>query len=162
MNALVKKEIRLLLPAWGMALLVAEVAPWTDWIHGVPDHDLVLFFGGALFLAVASFGREFSLGTLFPAPVTARRAPAILAGQSYGSCWLRLQLCWQYSVSLSRRSIRFRPSTFGNGLPKLLPSERRFCGSKPLPPCLHSWLLPAGFGRHCCCARQRRHFGRPC
>jgi len=63
MSPLVRKEIRLLLPAWSVALLLAAVPPWfigyeqgvvhTSWIAGI----------GAVILAVTAFGREFTLGT---------------------------------------------------------------------------------------------------
>ena len=64
MNPLLKKEIRLLLPAW-VAVLILEVSlPWIT-----KDQDMaisfapVFFFFGMVLLAVDSFGREFSLGT---------------------------------------------------------------------------------------------------
>jgi hypothetical protein len=65
MNALVAKEIRLLVPSYGMALLGAALAGWM-----MPDHQwgvspmalLPLCFGAAL-LALSTFGREFSLNT---------------------------------------------------------------------------------------------------
>ena len=64
MTPLLKKEIRLLLPAW-LAVLCLEVGqPWIT-----KDQDMaisaapVFFFFGMVLLAVDSFGREFSLGT---------------------------------------------------------------------------------------------------
>jgi ABC-type transport system involved in multi-copper enzyme maturation permease subunit len=65
-NPLLKKEIRLLLPAWGLTLLLAVVPTFlfrsgrmgmTGFDHFAP----VLF--GILILCASSFGREFSLGT---------------------------------------------------------------------------------------------------
>jgi ABC-type transport system involved in multi-copper enzyme maturation permease subunit len=65
MSALVKKEIRLLLPVWGMAMLLVVGAPWIVFRRpwSIDGTELALFFGGTVILAVASFGREFSLGT---------------------------------------------------------------------------------------------------
>jgi len=64
MTPLLKKEIRLLLPAW-LAVLCLEVGqPWIS-----RDEEMtitfypVFFFFGMVLLAVDSFGREFSLGT---------------------------------------------------------------------------------------------------
>ncbi len=68
MNALVKKEIRLLLPSWLVVLSLAILAPWLSGKDSEASFawtPLVLFFG-IILLAVDSFGREFSLGT-FPA-----------------------------------------------------------------------------------------------
>jgi hypothetical protein len=64
MNPLVRKEIRLVLPAW---LAVLALAVWHPWFfHEVNDGigfaPFFIFFGMIL-LAVDSFGREFSLGT---------------------------------------------------------------------------------------------------
>ena len=72
MNALVKKEIRLLLPAWLAVLLLEVVLPWLSYGVDVPIGDMpfwyigamsFLFFLGIILLALDSFGREFSLGT---------------------------------------------------------------------------------------------------
>src|SRR6266404_6154550 len=62
MTPIVAKEIRLLLPAYGMALLLAIVPMWL-----LPGEQPVsyLFCLGAVLLALSSFGREFALGT-FP------------------------------------------------------------------------------------------------
>ncbi len=64
MNALVKKEIRLLLPVW-LAVLVLQVAlPWFDTNQGnFVEMTPIFFFFGMILLAVDAFGREFSLGT---------------------------------------------------------------------------------------------------
>jgi ABC-type transport system involved in multi-copper enzyme maturation permease subunit len=77
MNPLVKKEIRLLLPSWIVAVLLVVLLPWfwTD-----PDASFVwtpfLVFFGMIMLAVDSFGRECSLGTfqlLLSQPIERRR-----------------------------------------------------------------------------------------
>ena len=66
MNPLLKKEIRLLLPAWGAALLLVLLAAR---IFGRLDQprDVISNFTpvwlGVMMLCAASFGREFSLGT---------------------------------------------------------------------------------------------------
>jgi len=72
MNPLVKKEIRLLLPAWVIAMMLA-IVPACLFGSGISDYG---FFGGIAILATASFGREFSLGTfslLLAQPVPRRR-----------------------------------------------------------------------------------------
>jgi len=64
MTPLLKKEIRLLLPAW-LAVLCLEVGqPWITKDQGQAiAFAPVFFFFGMVLLAVDSFGREFSLGT---------------------------------------------------------------------------------------------------
>jgi len=64
MTPLLKKEIRLLLPAW-LAVLCLEVGqPWITKDQGLAiSFAPVFFFFGMVLLAVDSFGREFSLGT---------------------------------------------------------------------------------------------------
>jgi ABC-type transport system involved in multi-copper enzyme maturation permease subunit len=78
MNALVKKEIRLLLPGWLAVLALAAFAPWFAWKS--PDASFawtpfILFFA-VILMAVDAFGREFSLGTfstLMAQPVARRK-----------------------------------------------------------------------------------------
>jgi ABC-type transport system involved in multi-copper enzyme maturation permease subunit len=64
MNALIKKEIRLLLPSW-LAVLTLETMQ--TWFWEEPDRGIMfgcyIFYFGIIMLAVNSFGREFSLGT---------------------------------------------------------------------------------------------------
>jgi len=64
MNALVKKEIRLLLPS---CLAVLALETMQVWLWKDPDKGLMngcfVFFFGMIILAVNSFGREFSSGT---------------------------------------------------------------------------------------------------
>jgi len=67
MNPLVAKEIRLLMPAFGLALMLAIVPVW---LFPNPDHKAVYiavypFCFGTVMLALSSFGREFGLRT-FP------------------------------------------------------------------------------------------------
>jgi len=59
MNALIKKEIRLLLPAWGMVIVLTALS--ARYI-GSPM-NLYAAFIGMVILAVASFGREIASGT---------------------------------------------------------------------------------------------------
>ena len=65
MNPLVKKEIRLLLPSWIVALSLVISLPWfwkdPDFVFGAIA-PAILFFG-VVILAVDSFGRECSMGT---------------------------------------------------------------------------------------------------
>jgi ABC-type transport system involved in multi-copper enzyme maturation permease subunit len=77
MNALVKKEIRLLLPSWLTVLLLGALLPWVWKPDGrvITVSPVVLFFG-AILIGVDSFGREFSLGTfswLISQPVERRK-----------------------------------------------------------------------------------------
>ncbi len=67
MNPLVAKEIRLLLPAYGLALLLAVMPIWLLPGHGadVITFSLYLFGFGIVMLALSSFGREFAMNT-FP------------------------------------------------------------------------------------------------
>src|ERR1700677_3613895 len=77
MSALVKKEVRLLLPAWIAAMLLAVVPAWISgaawnmdysvnqaqsgfWLQGLVP---MIFALGVLSLGLSSFGQEFSLGT---------------------------------------------------------------------------------------------------
>jgi ABC-type transport system involved in multi-copper enzyme maturation permease subunit len=77
MNPLVKKEIRLLLPAWIAAMVLVVFSPWIsvlvacliytspdEWIaQGGLHFWLPLAAFGFLFLGLTSFGQEFSSGT---------------------------------------------------------------------------------------------------
>ena len=68
MNALVKKEILLLRPAFIMALLLASIPNWLLPLESnkAPNASTpYLFCLGVVFLALSSFGREFGLHT-FP------------------------------------------------------------------------------------------------
>ena len=76
MNALVKKEIRLLLPSWSAILLLSTILPWVWTKDGsiIGVAPAVSFFGTVL-IALDSFGREFSLGifsSLMSQPVERR------------------------------------------------------------------------------------------
>ncbi len=67
MNALVRKEIRLILPFWGIALLLAVlpsfIAPGDSWVSSINEIIYWAFGFGAVLLGLAPFGQEFSLGT---------------------------------------------------------------------------------------------------
>src|SRR5690349_3210585 len=80
MNALVTKEIRLLLPGYAMALLLAVVPVWllSDVKLGVEHTAPILapLLFGVLVLALSSFGREFGMNTfplLLAQPLTRSR-----------------------------------------------------------------------------------------
>jgi hypothetical protein len=60
MNALVRKEIRLLLPSWAVAMLLALPSICTRMDDGIP---VVLLFFGLAMLGLSSLGRESSLNT---------------------------------------------------------------------------------------------------
>ena len=105
MNPLIKKEIRLLLPAWIAVLMLEAGLPWILNSHN-PAFEVLpyLFFLGAIVPAVSSFGREFNSGTfqmLMSQPIERERIwrtkMAILVCSmtliflvSYASCRLRL------------------------------------------------------------------------
>ncbi|HEX3624763.1 MAG TPA: ABC transporter permease [Verrucomicrobiae bacterium] len=66
MKTLIKKEIRLLLPAWIAAMLVAVISPWIVPAFFGEQHPFFFHFMfplGVLFLGITSFGMEFSSGT---------------------------------------------------------------------------------------------------
>jgi hypothetical protein len=67
MNVALRKEIRLLMPAWIVALLAATLPIWLLGFDVGPVEQIsfILFTGGALLLSVSSFGTEMSFGT-FP------------------------------------------------------------------------------------------------
>ena len=105
MTPLIKKEIRLLLPAW-LAVLVLEAGlPWIGSDRDITINSAPLFFFlGMVLLAVDSFGREFSLGTfssLMVQPLERRQlwrtklavllaAAALVFAAFFISCGLRL------------------------------------------------------------------------
>ena len=116
MNPLLKKEIRLILPAFLAVLLLEVCQPWIS--H---DHDTaisvapVLFFFGIILLAVDSFGREFSLGTftsLMAQPMERGQiwrtkifvllaAGLLIFGAYFASCEFRL-----YAAMVESQSVR--------------------------------------------------------
>ncbi len=107
MSALLKKEFRLLRPAWLVVLALEIVLPW---FGDEQDHAFtmapIFFFFGMILLAVDSFGREFSLGTfssLMAQPIERHRiwrtkitvlfaASALIFAAYFASCGLRLHL----------------------------------------------------------------------
>ncbi len=75
MKPLVAKEIRLLLPAYGAALLLAIIPVWLP-THNPASAALYTFWLGVVMLSLSSFGREFGLRTfpfLLAQPVTRSR-----------------------------------------------------------------------------------------
>ena len=109
MNALVKKEVRLLQPVWLAVLALEVVLPWicadAEVLFGLTP---VAFFFGMILLAVEPFGREISLGTFssFLAQPLQRRAvwntkmrvlflgAALIFTAYFASCELRLYYLW--------------------------------------------------------------------
>ena len=82
MSALVRKEIRLILPAWALAMLLATVPVWLLWpmAHGnVPNSPGFLVYApfgiGVFLLGLAPFGQELNFGTfsVFLAQPASRR-----------------------------------------------------------------------------------------
>ncbi len=90
MNALVAKEIRLLLPAYAAALVLAVLPVWFLPSYRSADptfYILCAFWFGIVMLALSSFGREFGMKTfplLLVQPLERRRVwwtkTAVLAG----------------------------------------------------------------------------------
>jgi hypothetical protein len=78
MSALVRKEIRLLLPAYAlaMALAIAPVWLWPARSHDRMAFSSVAFWFAAILLPLSSWGREFNLrmfGLMLAQPATANR-----------------------------------------------------------------------------------------
>src|SRR5438034_1913486 len=83
MNALVRKEIRLILPAWTAALALAVAPVWfisvndlVGWQHQGAAIACYAFALGAMLLGLAPYGQECGLGTfslLLAQPVCRRR-----------------------------------------------------------------------------------------
>src|SRR3984885_1474341 len=105
MNALIKKEIRLLLPAWIAAMLLVTAIPFSlNFFNQTPynpDFVPIPFGLGILFLSLASFGQEFSHKTfsiLLSQPIPRNRIwlvkIAILA-TAYASVLLTLFICYK-------------------------------------------------------------------
>jgi hypothetical protein len=97
MTPLLQKEIRLLLPSFTVAALLTIVAAATAPANGDVGivFPLVLFFVGAVIVALAPFGQEYSLGTL-PAqlaqPITRPRLWAIKTGLTAAALLLTVTL----------------------------------------------------------------------
>jgi hypothetical protein len=96
MNASLRKETRLLLPAWGLALAAAVIPACL-----LPaDMALPCFAVGALLLALAPFGQEISLGTfsLLLSQPRARlrlwRMKVSSAATALLSVWVVLAVVW--------------------------------------------------------------------
>jgi hypothetical protein len=102
-----RKEIRLLLPAWILALTAATVPVWVlgSDIQSMEQIYFILFAAGALLLSLSSFGLEMSFGT-FPSLLAQPRprldtwqikvgilaaALAIVVMVACFSWWLRVQ-----------------------------------------------------------------------
>lgn len=98
MSALVRKELRLLLPAWIVALAAASVPLWTQWKF---QHTTVPCYGLAiLFLGLTPLGQEMSLGTfglLLSQPEKRQHFWKIKAGLlalALLSAWVVFVTCW--------------------------------------------------------------------
>lgn len=106
MNPLIKKEIRLLLPAWIAAMLMAILPVWfasiwtdqSDLSMSVIGYLLVF---GFLFLGISSFGQEISSGSLaglLSVPMERCRIWAIKT-TTLGIAFLLVLLAWVVSVA---------------------------------------------------------------
>lgn len=80
MTPLIRKEIRLMLPSWGLAMFLAIVPMWLlpedTYVRGIGEIVFWLFSFGVLLLGLAPFGQEFGLGTfssMLAQPVERRR-----------------------------------------------------------------------------------------
>src|SRR2546425_10652449 len=69
MNALIRKEIRLVLPLWGVAMVLTIVTTWLIAARHPSDPESIVnaargsLFFAALMLGLTPFGLEFSAGT---------------------------------------------------------------------------------------------------
>lgn len=112
MSALVKKEIRLLLPGWLAVLGLVVVLPGLFW--EAPDDAFpvmsVAVFLGFMILSVDSFGREFSLGTfasLMAQPMERRRIWQIklktlflAAGLIFTAYFVSLEILYHHALKV--------------------------------------------------------------
>jgi hypothetical protein len=106
MNAALRKEVRLLLPAWIAALVAATLPAWVmgSDVQLMEQMSFILFAAGALLLSLSSFGLEMSFGT-FPSLLAQPRprldtwqlkigllavALALVVVAAGFSCWLRV------------------------------------------------------------------------
>jgi len=124
MNALVKKEVRLLLPGGCAVLLMETLLPWVyqdaDYVF---SYTPVAFFLGLIILTVDAFGREFSLGTfqsLMSQPIERQKiwrtkitllmlAVGLITLAYFASCGLRVHQAilasdspWRFNSSVIR------------------------------------------------------------
>lgn len=105
MNALIKKEIRLIFPAWVAAIIIVAILPYLfllgDQIPYNPDSLPMPFMLGILFLSLASFGQEFSHKTfpiLLSQPVPRNRiwlAKIAVLATAFASVLLILFVCYK-------------------------------------------------------------------
>jgi ABC-type transport system involved in multi-copper enzyme maturation permease subunit len=109
MNALVRKEIRMLLPAWGITmaltlLLTSMLQPW-DLLHGKGGFEFLVFAVGMLLLGLAPFGRELSSGTfslLLSHPTSRQRIWRLKCGLTLAamlSIWIALVLIYHHRTN---------------------------------------------------------------
>ncbi len=105
MNPLIKKEIRLLFPAWIAAMLLAIMPVWFASIWSDSSDSLMSVIGplliiGFLFLGITSFGQEISSGSfagLLSLPMERRRIWAIKITM-LGIAFCLILLAWVVSV----------------------------------------------------------------
>ncbi|EEF59301.1 ABC transporter permease [Pedosphaera parvula] len=111
MNPLITKEIRLLLPGYITALLLAVFSAWlSSWEASVEDIPIAMILApllvGTLLLALSSFGREFGMSTfslLMSQPLTRSRiwwtkvtVLALAMATIFGACILS-SIFWQHT-----------------------------------------------------------------
>ena len=108
MNALVKKEIRLLLPAWIVALLLILAPIPLSLMSDVEDNSVFMLTAvgvalGCIMLGLAGFGREVTSGTFSlllaqPRPRRPNRSPVRRLGSN--ACRRKISIC---PLSTARR-----------------------------------------------------------
>jgi ABC-type transport system involved in multi-copper enzyme maturation permease subunit len=128
MNALIRKEVRLLLPSWLLGLAIIS-APIGVSRMGSPSFSFLLLMAGVLIAmgtALATFGREFGQGTfssLLALPVSRTRlwwtkvlilAAALLL--LYGAWWLSFSICAARWPELRRNAVDNELTLFTSGL----------------------------------------------
>ena len=100
MNASLQKEVRQLLPTWGLALAAAVIPACLPGGSDPAGIALPCFAVGALFLALAPFGQEISLGTfslLLSQPQTRLRlwwTKMTVVAVAMLSVWATLAVLW--------------------------------------------------------------------
>jgi hypothetical protein len=115
MNTLLRKEFRLLLPAWIAALAAATLPLWFQWRNWVGPLAMSSFCLAAMFLGLAPFGQEMSCGTfalLLVQPEKRQRLWRVKAGllaAALLSAWALSALCWWICEQKSPLHLFFNP-----------------------------------------------------
>ncbi|MHC1766600.1 MAG: hypothetical protein AB9869_20230 [Verrucomicrobiia bacterium] len=117
MNTLIRKEVRLLFPAWALTMVVLVGTMLVAPMEVLDSLLFVLFALGAIFLALLPFGMEFSLGTfssLLVQPTTRQRLWRIKAWVlAVALLSILTVMVSGYSLRVWGYSLRLEAPTFG-------------------------------------------------